>query len=68
MLTGVDICRSIEDYSPEELEAELVPILAQRVCVLIKLGELEKAEELAKQIDINRYVNPHYSKTLFIYI
>jgi hypothetical protein len=54
LIADIDICKSVEDYGPEELKAELTPILAQRVCVHIKLGELDKAEEVAKEIDISR--------------
>ncbi|KAJ5583551.1 hypothetical protein N7535_002171 [Penicillium sp. DV-2018c] len=46
------ICRTSEDLSPEEKNAELLPIAVQQLYVLIRLGKLEEAEEVLKDIAV----------------
>ncbi|PZD25282.1 SRP72 domain containing protein [Pyrenophora tritici-repentis] len=45
-----DLCNALSDLSEEEKQAELLPITVQQVYVLIQLGKLDEAEELATKI------------------
>ncbi len=51
------LCEALEELSEEDKEAELLPIKVQQAYVLTKLGQLEKAEALQKEINIDKYVN-----------
>jgi signal recognition particle subunit SRP72 len=48
----IDICRTSEDLSPEDKAAELLPISVQYLYVLIRLGKLEEAEAVLKDISV----------------
>lgn len=48
----IDICRTSEDLSPEDKAAELLPIAVQYLYVLIRLGKLEEAEAVLKDISV----------------
>ncbi|KAJ6069658.1 hypothetical protein N7499_011545 [Penicillium canescens] len=47
-----NICRTSEDLSPEDKAAELLPIAVQYLYVLIRLGKLEEAEAVLKDISV----------------
>lgn len=50
------LCRELEErFSTEEIEAELEPVLAQKVYVNLKLGKTEQAHELSKSFDLSKY-------------
>lgn len=53
---SIDICRTSEDLSPEDKVAELLPIAVQQLYVLIRLGKLEEAEAVLKDISVDEYV------------
>ncbi|KAK3058909.1 Signal recognition particle subunit SRP72 [Extremus antarcticus] len=46
-----DLCNASEDLSDEDKQAELLPITVQQVYVLSRLGRLEEAETLSKNVD-----------------
>ncbi|KAJ6263230.1 Signal recognition particle subunit [Drechslerella dactyloides] len=46
--TAKKICNSMEGVSEQDIQAELAPVIAQELYVLIKLGKLEEAIELYK--------------------
>lgn len=46
-----DLCKSLDDMSEEEKEAELLPITVQQIYVLTRLGRKEEAASLAKDLD-----------------
>ncbi|KAJ5319341.1 hypothetical protein MYU51_013399 [Penicillium brevicompactum] len=48
-----NICRTSEDLSPEDKAAELLPINVQQLYVLIRLGKLDEAEVLLKDISVD---------------
>ncbi|EWC47032.1 hypothetical protein DRE_03794 [Drechslerella stenobrocha 248] len=50
--TSKKLCSSLEGVSEEDLKAELAPLIAQELYVLIKLGRLEEAIQLYKSSDI----------------
>ncbi|KAK6341257.1 Signal recognition particle core component [Orbilia brochopaga] len=50
--TSKKICSSMEGVSEQDIKAELAPLIAQELYVLIKLGKLEEAIELYKTSDI----------------
>jgi hypothetical protein len=45
------LCNALEDLSPEELEAELEPVVVQEIYLLVRTGQLNKARELANDFD-----------------
>ncbi len=49
------LCEALEELSEKEKEAELLPIKVQQAYVLTKLGQLEKAEALQTEINIDKY-------------
>ncbi|CAG8015774.1 unnamed protein product [Penicillium olsonii] len=49
-----NICRTSEDLSPEDKDAELLPIMVQQLYVLIRLGKLEEAEALLQDISVDK--------------
>ncbi|EPS38313.1 hypothetical protein H072_7967 [Dactylellina haptotyla CBS 200.50] len=50
--TSKKLCRSMEGASEEDIQAELAPLIAQELYVLIKLGKFEEARELYKSSGI----------------
>ncbi|KAF3915366.1 hypothetical protein AA313_de0206452 [Arthrobotrys entomopaga] len=50
--TSKKLCSSMEGVEEEDLKAELAPLIAQEIYVLIKLGKLKEAVELYKSSDI----------------
>ncbi|KAJ5776109.1 uncharacterized protein N7511_001120 [Penicillium nucicola] len=48
-----NICRTSEELSPEDKAAELLPISVQYLYVLIRLGKLEEAEAILKDISVD---------------
>lgn len=48
-----ELCKTSEDLTPEEKDAELLPIAVQQLYVLIRQGKLEEAEEVMKEISLN---------------
>lgn len=60
-----DLCNALEDLSPEDKEAELVPITIQQVYVLARLGKEDEARNLAQSIeatDISDASTKHIAK------
>ncbi|KAK6358345.1 Signal recognition particle core component [Orbilia blumenaviensis] len=50
--TSKKLCSNLEGVSEEDIQAELAPVIAQEIYVLIKLGKLEEAVALYKSSDI----------------
>jgi len=50
------ICESIEEYSEEERQEELIPVISQEIYVSIKLGKVEEARKLSQDSRIREYV------------
>ncbi|RVD85688.1 uncharacterized protein DFL_003999 [Arthrobotrys flagrans] len=50
--TSKKLCSNLEGVSEEDIQAELAPLIAQEIYVLIKLGKLEEAVALYKSSDI----------------
>ncbi|KAF3289635.1 Signal recognition particle core component [Orbilia oligospora] len=50
--TSKKLCSSLEGVSEEDIQAELAPLIAQELYVLIKLGKLEEAVALYKSSGI----------------
>ena len=51
----VDLCKTLDELSDEEKNAELLPIGVQQLNVLIRLGKHEQAEKLASGITLAEY-------------
>lgn len=49
----IDICQTSEELTPEERDAEMLPIAVQHLYVLIRLGKNEEAEALLKEISVD---------------
>ncbi|KAF8533156.1 hypothetical protein BDD12DRAFT_919352 [Trichophaea hybrida] len=45
------LCNALEDLSPEEIEAELEPVVVQEIYLLVRTGQLDKARELANDFN-----------------
>lgn len=45
------MCRSSDDLSPEDKEAELLPIAVQHLYVLLRLGKIDEAKAVAENIE-----------------
>ena len=43
------------EFTAEELESELEPLIAQEIYVLLKLGKFDEATELSKNNKIKEY-------------
>ncbi len=56
LLTSVDLCNALEDWSEEEKNAESSPIIAQRIYVLSKLDKMEEAAALYQNLPLGRSV------------
>lgn len=54
MLTYTELCKTSEDLSPEEKESELLPITVQQLYSLVSQGKMEDAEEIAKEIVLDK--------------
>ncbi|KAF3938156.1 hypothetical protein ABW19_dt0200558 [Dactylella cylindrospora] len=50
--TAKRLCGNMEGASEEEIKAEMAPIIAQEIYVLIKLGKFEEAKKLYRSSDI----------------
>ncbi|KAK2755044.1 Signal recognition particle core component [Arachnomyces sp. PD_36] len=49
---AAELCRSSDDLSPEDKEAELLPIAVQQLYVLLRLGKLDEAKAVAEKIGV----------------
>ncbi|KAL9621881.1 MAG: hypothetical protein Q9160_003702 [Pyrenula sp. 1 TL-2023] len=49
-----ELCKHSEDLSNLEKEAELLPITVQQLYVLLKLGKIKEAEDIASEIEVTR--------------
>lgn len=56
---AVELCRTSDDLTDEDKEAELKPIIAQQTFVLASLGKLEESVELYKSLHATSYVSAH---------
>lgn len=54
MLICVELCKTSEDLSPEEKESELLPITIQQLYTLVSQGKVEEAEEIVKEISLDK--------------
>jgi signal recognition particle subunit SRP72 len=50
----LDLCNASQDLSEDEKISELLPISAQRIYVLSKLGKIASAEEVAAELSVDR--------------
>ena len=51
-LGEIDLCNALDELTEKEKTAELLPISVQQLYVLSKLGKLEDAAMLTKEISI----------------
>ncbi|KAL4937202.1 hypothetical protein BDV06DRAFT_203388 [Aspergillus oleicola] len=51
-----ELCRTSEDLTPEDRDAELLPIAVQQLYVLICQGKSEEADSLLNEISLEEYV------------
>ena len=54
-----ELCRTSEDLTPEDRDAELLPISVQQLYVLIRQGKSEEAESVLQEISVKEYVFCH---------
>ncbi len=54
---STELCRTSEDLTPEDRDAELLPIAVQQLYVLICQGKSEEAESILEEISIKEYVD-----------
>lgn len=54
MLICAELCKTSEDLSPEEKEGELLPITVQQLYSLVSQGKVEEAEEIVKEISLDK--------------
>jgi signal recognition particle subunit SRP72 len=59
-----DLCEALDDLTDEEKKAEVLPIMVQQVYVLTRMGKLEEAGVLQKEIHIAECVHSH----LFLFL
>jgi signal recognition particle subunit SRP72 len=52
LIVITELCRTSEDLTPEDRDAELLPIAVQQLYVLICQGRSEEAESILKEISI----------------
>lgn len=50
-----ELCRTSEDLTPEDRDAELLPISVQQLYVLIRQGKSEEAESVLQEISVKEY-------------
>ena len=58
-LTYAELCQALDDLTPEEIEAELEPVKVQEIYLLARTGQLEGAQERAKDLDLKKYDMRH---------
>jgi signal recognition particle subunit SRP72 len=49
---NAELCKSCDDLSPEDKEAELLPITVQQLYVAVRLGKLGEAEKFAEECNV----------------
>lgn len=62
--SAAEICRTSEDLTPEDRDAELLPIAVQQLYVLICQGKSQEAESILEEISIKEYAARFVRATL----
>lgn len=53
----LDLCSALDELSDHEKAAEIIPICAQQLFVLSRLGKTDEAERIASDIALEKCVN-----------